>query len=142
MLSITRKVEYALIGLTHMASEEAGTVVTVREVATMYGIPGTLLAKVFHQLRTARFLRSHLGKKGGYSLARDPADVTLTDVISAIENPPNLVPCLEQDCDPCPQEKECNIVHPMGRLNRQLRGILDSVTIQTLGRQQKPVRVV
>lgn len=142
MLSITRKVEYALIGLTHMAAQEPGAVMTVREIAARYGVPGTLLAKVFHQLRTAGFLHSHLGKKGGYSLARDPADVTLTEVISAIEATPNLVPCLEEDCYPCPQEKECNILYPMDRLNRQLRGILDSVTIQTLGRQQKPVRVV
>lgn len=142
MLSITRKVEYALMGLTHMAAQEAGAVVTVREIAAVYGLPGALLAKVFHQLRTARFLHSHQGKHGGYSLARDPADVTLTEVISAIESPPNLVLCLEENGQPCPQEEGCNIRDPMVRLNRQLRDFLDSVTIETLGGQQKPVHGV
>lgn len=125
-----------------MAAQNTGTVVTVREIASVYGIPGTLLAKVFHQLRMARFLHSHMGKNGGYSLARNPASLTLTEIISAIEKPPNLVSCLEDDCYPCPQEKECNILHPMDRLNRQLRDILDSVTIETLSGQQKPAHGV
>ena len=93
-------------------------------------------------MRKARFLHSHQGKNGGYSLARNPTAITLTEVISAIERPPNLVMCLEDEGRPCPQEDGCNIRNPMDRLNRQLRDFLDSVTIETLSGQQKPAHGV
>lgn len=137
MLSITRKVEYALIGLAHLAALDEGSVVTVREVSEQYAIPGKLLAKVFHELKTTGLLKSHQGKNGGYSLARDPDTVTLTDVISTIEGTPDLVSCSHTNGDHCPQFSDCNIQNPMDALNRRLRGFLDSVTLKAFCVQQK-----
>lgn len=130
MLSITRKVEYALIGLAHMASLGPGAVVTVRGVSEQYGIPGKLLAKVFHEMRSANLLCSHQGKNGGYSLARKPSEVTLTDVINTIEGKADLVHCSGAGGSPCPQSNGCNIQSPMEALNSRLRGFLDSVTLE------------
>ena len=141
MLSITRKVEYALIGLAHIAEMGKGQIVTVRQVAEAYRIPGKLLAKVCHELKSARMLLSHQGKNGGYSLARDPKDVTLTDVIQTIEGRADLVSCIDSDGQHCPQFDDCNIKSPMESLNASLRGFLDAVTLETFCQSQRAKRV-
>ena len=130
MFNVTRKVEYALIGIAHIAAQPAGTIVTVREVSEHYNIPGKLLAKIFHQLKGAQLLRSHQGKNGGYSLARIPNEVSLAQVMDVIEGQSKVVICFDSEGYHCPQHEHCNIVNPMEQLNAQLRGFLESVTLQ------------
>ena len=138
MFNVTRKVEYALIGISHIASQPAGTIVTVREVAELYNIPSKLLAKIFHELKSARLLRSHQGKNGGYSLAHLPTDVTLAQVVDVIEGQPNVVICFDSEGYRCPQYDNCNIVKPMDQLNARLRGFLESVTLQDFVTNKNP----
>jgi len=129
MLSLTRKVEYALIGLTHMAAQSPGAIVTVRGVADRYGIPGKLLAKVFHELKGAHILNSHQGKNGGYTLAQDPRAVSLAQLIDALEGPSGLVICCDGSGYQCPQFNDCIIQSPVSQLNLRLRHFLDSVNV-------------
>lgn len=138
MFNVTRKVEYALIGISHIAAQPAGTIVTVREVAELYNIPSKLLAKIFHELKGARLLRSHQGKNGGYSLAHLPTDVTLAQVVDVIEGQPNVVICFDSEGYRCPQYDNCNIVKPMDQLNARLRGFLESVTLQDFVTNKNP----
>jgi Rrf2 family protein len=130
MFNVTRKVEYALIGISHIASQPAGTIVTVREIAEIYNIPSKLLAKIFHDLKSARLLRSHQGKNGGYSLAHAADNVTLAQVVDIIEGEPSVVMCFDREGYRCPQYDSCNIAHPMELLNSRLRGFLESVTLR------------
>lgn len=130
MFNVTRKVEYALIGISHIAAQPAGTVVTVREVAEHYNIPSKLLAKIFHELKGAHLLRSHQGKNGGYSMALVPGEVTLAQVVDVIEGRSEVVICFDSEGYHCPQHENCNIVKPMEQLNARLRGFLESVTLQ------------
>lgn len=130
MFSVTRKVEYALIGLAHIAAQPPGSIVTVREIAEQYRIPGKLLAKIFHELKSAQLLRSHQGKNGGYSLARVATDMTLANVADVIEGRSPVVTCSDDEGYHCPQSEKCNIVQPMEQLNSRLRGFLESVTLR------------
>lgn len=129
MFNVTRKVEYALIGISHIAAQPAGTIVTVREVAEYYNLPPKLLAKIFHELKSARLLRSHQGKNGGYSLAHLPTDVSLAQVVDVIEGQSDIVICSDREGYHCPQMEHCNIQHPMEHLNARLRGFLESVSL-------------
>ena len=140
MLNVTRKVEYALIGLSHIASKPPGTIVTVREVADQYDIPGKLLAKIFHELKSAQLLRSHQGKNGGYSLARIPGELTLANVVDVIEGPSHVVTCYDEDGYKCPQGDSCNIVEPMAQLNRRLRSFLETVTLRDFVANKRSLR--
>lgn len=130
MFNVTRKVEYALMGVAHIAASPPGTVVTVREIAEHYNIPGKLLAKIFHELKSAQLLKSHQGKNGGYSLAQLPSQVTLAQVVDVIEGRSNVVVCFDSEGYRCPQYDNCNIVNPMEQLNSRLRGFLESVSLQ------------
>ncbi|MEW5702314.1 MAG: Rrf2 family transcriptional regulator [Candidatus Zixiibacteriota bacterium] len=129
MFNLTKKVEYALIGLAHIAAQPPGAIITVREVAERYRIPGKLLAKVFHEMKSADLLRSHQGKNGGYSLAQSPTQISLATIIGVLEGHADFVICCDGGGYQCPQFVGCNIQSPLEQLNRQMRGFLGSVTL-------------
>ena len=92
MLKLTKKADYGLIALKHLAVHQAGVPATVRscsakDIAESYGIPLPLLSKILQKLAKAGFLRSEHGTNGRYLLARDPCDITALEVIRLIERP-------------------------------------------------------
>lgn len=95
MLSFTRKTDYALISLAHMARGQ-GSCCSAREIATHYGMPMPLLMNILKVLNQHGITRSIRGPRGGYQLAKAPKDVTLHDIIVAVDGPVALTHCLEK----------------------------------------------
>ncbi len=94
MLSLSRKTDYALIALTHMArSPQACN--SAREIATRYGIPLPLLMNVLKQTAQRGLTRSVRGSRGGYALAMPADRITLNAIIDAVEGPIQLVQCVD-----------------------------------------------
>jgi Rrf2 family protein len=94
MLSLTRKTDYALIALCHMAHDPEGCC-SAREIATRYRVPLPLLMNILKLLTRQGFAKSARGPRGGYTLAMSAEDMTLYDVIQAVEGPVQLVQCVE-----------------------------------------------
>ena len=84
MFQLSKKADYGLIALKHLAqhSEES---ISAREIAAHYHIPAELLAKVLQRLARKGLLVSQQGINGGYVLARDPASISIVDVLEALE---------------------------------------------------------
>ncbi len=84
-----------------MAMQPAGAIVVIPEIAREMGVPVGFLARIFQSLSRSGVVISHRGKKGGYSLTRDPASLTLKDVIESVEGNISLNICLDgyNDCD-------------------------------------------
>jgi len=95
MLSFTRKTDYALIALAHIVRKK-NRCCSAREIATHYGMPAPLLMNVLKSLHQAGLARSERGPRGGYQLARSPEDITLCEIVEAINGPFALVKCLEE----------------------------------------------
>ncbi len=141
MLQLTKKVEYALMALSHLAAQDPGKVVTVRDVSDRYKIPAKLLAKVFHTLKRSGLVRSHQGKHGGYSLVPRSTDVSLARVMAVFEDSADLMVCEDSVGERCRQYCDCNIRGSMGLLNDKMRVFMNSVTLDdfvTNNRQQAP----
>src|SRR3970040_1998716 len=85
MLHLSKKVEYGLIALRHMAMKPAGQVFTAKDLAEEYDVPYDLLAKVLQKLARGRIVRSLQGVRGGYLLARKPNEMTVSTIIQIIE---------------------------------------------------------
>src|SRR3989304_8739859 len=85
MLQLSKKVEYGLIALRHMAMRPLGQVFTAKELAQEYEIPYELLAKVLQKLARSGVVHSTQGVKGGYALAKPPGMLPVSQVISIIE---------------------------------------------------------
>src|SRR3989442_15811965 len=90
MLRLSKKADYALIAMKHLAlrgdrGSQASS--SAREIAELYDIPIELMAKVLQRLGRRGLLASHQGTRGGYQLARIPTQISVADVIQAIDGP-------------------------------------------------------
>jgi len=94
MLKLTRKADYGLIALRHLARNREGA--SAKEIAAVYGIPTPLLAKVLQKLARNGLLTAAYGTNGGYRLARDPRTINALEVVRAIDGPIVLTSCFTQ----------------------------------------------
>jgi Rrf2 family protein len=105
-MQITRQADYAVRAVLHLAQQRPGNLVTTAQVAREQHIPRTFLAKILSQLSAAGLVRSTRGAHGGVSLARAPVDVSLLDVVEAIDGPMLLNECVA-DPNMCPLGPNC-----------------------------------
>jgi Rrf2 family protein len=133
MLQLSKRVEYGLIALRHLAMKPLGTVSTAKELAKEYELPYELLAKVLQKLARAGIIRSLQGVRGGYSLARRPEEVTVSTVIRVIEeSKPMVAECYTEGPESCYLFDVCTIRRPLGKLQRNLNVLFDGMTVSEI----------
>src|SRR6185503_16974991 len=81
MLRLTKKADYGLMALKYLAEHPEEASLSARDIASAYHIPPQLLAKILQLLARQGLLQSHAGMNGGYSLTRDPRDISVFEVI-------------------------------------------------------------
>ena len=88
-MALSAKTQYGIVSLIELAAiYEQGGVLQVAEIANRQGIPDRYLEQMLTSLRRARILRSIRGPRGGYQLARPPAEILLQDVVTTLEGEP------------------------------------------------------
>lgn len=109
-MQITRKTDYAIRSVLYLASR-SDAITMIDEIAREMGIPRSLLAKILQKLVKAGIIRSFRGIGGGFRLDREPGDISLLDVIEAIQGPIAMNACaLEKGA--CSRSPDC-VVHPV-----------------------------
>lgn len=134
MLQLTKKTEYGLIALVHLA-DRGGELVSVREIGERYPIPKRLLAEVLKDLARAELVQSQRGATGGYSLARPAEAITLGQIVEALEGRPQLSNCepsTPQRHSECEMQGFCRIRAPLHRLREHLVDLLEQTTLASL----------
>ena len=130
MLQLSKKVEYGLIVLRHMAMKPMGYVFTAKELAREYDLPYELLAKVLQKLTRGGIIRSLQGVRGGYALARRPDELTVASIIRIIEeSKPMVAECYTEGPESCYLFDVCTIRRPLGKLQRNLNVLFDRMTV-------------
>jgi Rrf2 family protein len=129
MLKLSKKVDYALIALMHLAQQGEGTSWSAREIASENGLPPDLLAKILQRLAREGLVASHQGTKGGYRLGRPADRIHVVSVIEAVDGPLSLTQCFSDDGTSCDQLDTCNIKSPLQRVNDQVLKMLSQMTI-------------
>lgn len=134
MLALTKRSEYAVIALCHLAREPE-RVISAREISDRYRVPLPLLMNVLKSLQQNGLLRSNRGAQGGYRLSGDPHQLTLEAVLETVEGPLGLVQCgssADLERAACELLGTCPIRRPMQRLNGMFRQFVAGVTIAEL----------
>jgi Rrf2 family protein len=134
MLRLSKRVDYALIAMKHLAVRgDRGTraSVSAREIAEQYDIPIELMAKVLQRLVRSGLLLSHQGTHGGYQLARTPGQISVADVIQAIDGPVAVTACSTDDGQ-CEQFLKCNVRDPLYKVRDRILAALGECTIAEL----------
>ena len=134
MLRLTKKADYGLMALKFLAEHPEVPSQSAKDIAEAYGIPPQLLAKIFQRLTKVGLLRSHAGINGGYSLSRDPLEITAFEVIHAIDGPLFITSCgtgldSKRSCD---LTDSCTIKEPMRKVNDSITEILKAIRIADL----------
>jgi len=106
-MQITRQADYAVRAVLYLARLGAGNRAATSKIAQDQHIPPSFLAKIVSQLSIAGLLHTSRGARGGVTLARKPEDITLLDVVEAIDGPIRLNECAHADgmcafADDCP----------------------------------------
>jgi Rrf2 family protein len=133
MIRISKKIEYALMGLLHMSQKDWHDLTTARELAQSYSIPPELMGKVLQNLAKHDLIQSMQGVKGGYRLARSIDQVKMSEVIAAVEGPLKIVSCLKMKSSPeCDQRYQCIIKNPMGIIQDKLEDFFSDLTLRDI----------
>jgi Rrf2 family protein len=131
MLRLSKRADYALIAMRHLALNADRGWASAREIAEAYNVPVELLAKVLQRLVRGELLSSHQGINGGYELARPAAAISVADVIAAIDGPLRMTACSEAD-ESCDQYARCNIRDPLWRIKDRIVEALSTCSIQEM----------
>jgi Rrf2 family protein len=131
MLRLSKKADYALIAMKHLTVHSDRGAASAREIAEHYDIPIELMAKVLQRLVRRGLLASLHGTHGGYQLARKPSQMSVADVIQAIEGPVSVTACSTEDGQ-CDQYAKCNVRDPLWRVRERILAALGECTIAEL----------
>jgi len=137
MLKLTKKADYGLIAVKHLAVSGRNGAASAKEIADSYGIPLPLLAKVLQKLGKSGLLLSLPGTNGGYKLARDPKTISALEVIRAIEGPIILTSCFTSPGH-CEQSERCNVREPLRRIHQSILNVLGTIKVSDLSEDDGP----
>jgi Rrf2 family protein len=140
VLRLSKKADYALMAMKHLALRGDQGSSSAREIAEQYSIPIELMAKVLQRLVRRGLLASHQGTRGGYQLGRSPSEISVADVIQAIDGPVTVTAC-STDGGQCEQFAKCNVRDPLWRVRERILAALGECTVAELATEAPPVPV-
>lgn len=131
MLRLSKKADYALMAMKHLAMRQDAGSCSAREIAEAYEIPLELLAKVLQQLVRSRLLVSVQGTRGGYRLGRPATTIPVADVIQVVDGPLTVTACSDDDHN-CEQYSKCSIRDPLWKIRGRIVQALATVSVADL----------
>ncbi len=143
MFSLTRKTDYALVALTAMVHERH--LVSARGLADRLNLPLPVLRNILKHLTQVGLINSTRGQQGGYQLARTAEEISLVDLIEAMEGPLRLTMCCRPSGDPdrdkCDLEGSCMIKRPVQRVHALMQQFLSRISLAQLAHDEVPREV-
>ncbi len=131
MLRITKQTDYGIMLLAHLAELPTGHVLSARDASEWSGLSVPMVSKILKLLARAGIVVSHRGVGGGYSLVRPGRDISVADVIAALEGPISMVECAVQPGQ-CEQETVCPARVNWSRINGELEKTLARIPISEM----------
>jgi Rrf2 family protein len=138
MLKLTKKADYGLIAVKHLAELGPRGSCSAKDIAEAYRIPAEALAKILQKLAKSKLLVSHHGSNGGYALAREARQISALQVIRAIDGPLFITSCLPHETGGCEQSGCCTVREPLRQVNESIKALLDDIKISDMRDSARP----
>ena len=135
-MRLSHLADYAVVLMTAAARRPVGARLSATELAADTGVPLPTTQKLMGQLAGSGLLNSVRGASGGFSLARPAEDISLADVVEAVEGPIAMTVCSEGRSD-CALDAHCRVKPHMGVVGNAVRGALQGVSLQSLAGELK-----
>jgi FeS assembly SUF system regulator len=134
-MRLSHLADYAVVLMTAAARRPAGARLSATELATDTGVPLPTTRKLMGQLATAGLLDSARGATGGFSLARSATEISLADIVEAVEGPIAMTVCSgSEGVSDCALDAHCRVKPHMGVVGDAVRGALGAVSLTELAR--------
>src|SRR3954469_1210409 len=131
-MRLTHLADYAVVLMTAVARFPAGARLSATELSADTGVPLPTTQKLMGQLATAGLLSSSRGAGGGFALAKAPAEISLADIVEAVEGPIALTMCSDSNNHECILDAHCRVKPHIGVVGNAVRGALGAVSLQQL----------
>src|SRR6202163_4292965 len=138
MLKLTKKADYGLIALRHLAVARPRASASAKDIADSYGIPLPLLSKVLQKLARGGLLVSEQGTNGGYRLAREASNISALEAIRVIDGPIILTKCFTEHAG-CDQTALCPVREPLRRVHEGILSLLSNISLSDLASEEMPI---
>jgi Rrf2 family protein len=141
MFKLSKKADYGLIAMKHLANHSQGHACSANEIAEEYGISATLMAKVLQKLAKQGLVAAKHGSTGGYQLTRRPEQISALEVLTAIDGPVLITSCVTSHGN-CDATERCSVKEPLQRVNESILNLLSMVTIAHLSEEKQETSLV
>jgi FeS assembly SUF system regulator len=141
MLKLSKKADYALIAVRHLATHSGARSQSASDIAEAYGISAPLLQKVLQRLAKHGLVTARHGSSGGYQLARNPKDISALEVISAVDGPLMITSCVTSHGN-CDQSNTCTVREPLRKVNESILQVLRAVSISQMSEESPEAELV
>lgn len=138
-MKLTTRGRYAVTALLDMALHQQDGPITISTLATRHGISAAYLERLAHLMRTKGLLKSIRGAKGGYVLAREPEDITLADIIDAVDERIDTTKC--QGKANCHDGQVCLTHHLWDELNDKIAHFFQGITLGALAKKPQVLAI-
>src|SRR3990170_683367 len=132
-MQITREGDYGIRSVLYLARQPLNKISFVNEISEDYHIPRSFLAKILQKLVKAKIVRSYRGVKGGFSLAKQAKDISLMEVLEAIEGKLSVNICLT-DKKKCGFSKRCPITSVWVAVQSKIADVLKKTNFEDLAK--------
>ena len=131
-MRLTSLADYAVVMMAAAARREAGARLSATMLAEETGVPLPTAQKLTGRLAAAGLLETARGTGGGFRLARQAGDISLADIVEAVEGPIVMTSCVDAERHDCALEGACQVRPHMNVVNGAVRGALQSVSLSSL----------
>ena len=131
-MRLTHLADYAVVMMTAAARREASARLSAGELAAETGVPLPTAQKLMGKLAIAGLLTSVRGAGGGFTLSRPVAEISLADIVEAVEGPIAMTMCADGGISDCALDAHCRVKPHMGIVGAKVRGALGAVSLQEL----------
>ena len=132
-MRLSHLADYAVVLMTAAARRPAGARLSATELSTDTGVPLPTAQKLMGQLAGCGLLTSARGAGGGFTLARPAGEISLADIVEAVEGPIAMTMCSgSEGVSDCALDAHCRVKPHMGIVSNAVRGALDAVKLQSL----------
>ncbi len=131
-MRLSHLADYAVVLMSAAARRNPGARLSATELSTETGVPLPTAQKLMGQLATAGLLSSARGASGGFALARGPNEISLADIVEAVEGPIALTMCSDSKNHDCILDAHCRVKPHIGVVGNAVRGALGAVSLTEL----------
>lgn len=136
LMNVGRRVDYAVRALSYLAGQPLGKVISRSDIEKNQDIPSYYLSKIMKDLAAGGLVESHIGSKGGFTLARPAHSISIKEVYETVEQPLALMECLEKGDDFCSYCSVCTQISIWEKAQKVLVNFLAGVSVGEIADRQ------